>query len=253
MLAARADVLRGLHHDQYPLVLPNAWDAASARRFAADGHPAIGTTSSGVSASLGYTDGQDMPADVAFAGVMRIARAVEEECPVTADMEAGYGLPAQELVERLLVAGAVGLNLEDSDHTTGGLVEAEGHAEYLAAVKEAGRGAGVDVVLNARVDVFVRSGHAGEEQVVEAIRRGRLYVEAGADCVYPILAGGTDVIARLVAEIDAPVNVMVRPGGLRPDELAELGVRRISWGGGLIEVALDAAAAEVTQGARPGD
>jgi 2-methylisocitrate lyase-like PEP mutase family enzyme len=252
MLAAHADRLRRLHHDQHPLVLPNAWDAASAHRFAADGHPAIATTSSGVAASLGYNDGQEMPPDVAFAAVTRIARAVEQ-VPVTADMEAGYGLPAEELVDRLLVAGAVGLNIEDSDHAAGGLVQAETHAEYLAAVKQAGRQAGVDVVLNARVDVFVRSGHSGEEQVVEAIRRARLYVEAGADCVYPILARGTDVIARLVAEVDAPVNVMVRPGGLRPDELAELGVRRISWGGGLIEVALDAAAAEVTQGARPGD
>ncbi|MEA2403799.1 MAG: hypothetical protein QOE08_446 [Thermoleophilaceae bacterium] len=232
--------------------MPNAWDAASAKRFAADGHPAIATTSVGVAASLGYRDGQDMPPEVAFAAVTRIARAVEE-LPVTADKEAGYGLPARELVERLLVAGAVGLNLEDTDHASGELADAERQGDYLAAVKQAGRDAGVDVVLNARVDVFVRSGHAGEEQVVEAIRRARIYVEAGADCIYPIFARGSDVIARLVAEIDAPVNIVVHPGGPRPDELIELGARRISFGGGLIRVAVDAAAAAVTQGRPAGD
>jgi 2-methylisocitrate lyase-like PEP mutase family enzyme len=167
--------------------------------------------------------------------VGRIAAVVD--VPVTADLEAGYGLEPRELVEGLVRAGAVGLNFEDTDHETGALTDPERHAERLAAIKQAGRDAGVDVVLNARVDVFLRGG-----ELDEAVRRGRMYAEAGADCVYPILVRGQDAIRRLVKEVEAPVNVLVMPGGLKLAELAELGVARVSFGDGLMRVAMDAAA-----------
>ena len=164
---------------------------------------------------------------------------------MTADLEAGYGLEPRELVEGLLRAGAVGLNFEDTDHEGGGMVDAASQVERLAAIKEAGRAAGVDVVLNARVDAFLHDGEP-EAQVEEAVRRGRLYAEAGADSVYPIGARGRDAIRRLVEEIGAPLNVLVMPGGLNLEQLAELGVARASFGSGLMHIAMDAAAEQAS-------
>jgi 2-methylisocitrate lyase-like PEP mutase family enzyme len=234
-LAAQAQQLRGLHVPGSPLLLVNAWDPPSARRLAHDGYPAIATTSAGVAEALGYEDGNVTPPDEMLGAVARIAAAVD--VPVTADLEAGYGLEPRALVTGLLGAGAVGLNFEDTDHAAGALTDPERQAERLAAIKQAGRDAGVDVVLNARVDVFLRGG-----DVDEAIRRGRLYAQAGADCVYPIGVRGRDAIRRLVAEVGAPINILAVPGGLSLDELRELGVARVSFGSGLMHIAMDAAA-----------
>jgi 2-methylisocitrate lyase-like PEP mutase family enzyme len=244
-LAAQADALRALHRPGDPVVLPNAWDPPSARRLASTGVAALATTSVGVAEALGYEDGELTPPAEMLAAVGRIARAVE--LPVTADLESGYGLSPEELVAGLLDAGAVGLNLEDTDHATGELVDPDLHAERLAAVKEAGRATGVDVVLNARVDVFLRAGPDADPRAVvdEGVRRARRYAEAGADSVYPIAARGRDAIRRLVAESGAPVNIVTGPGGLGRAELAALGVARISFGGGLAHLANDAAAAWV--------
>jgi 2-methylisocitrate lyase-like PEP mutase family enzyme len=244
-LAEQARRLRELHRPGDPVVLPNAWDPPSARRLAATGAPALATTSVGVAEALGYEDGEVTPAEEMLAAVGRIAAAVE--VPVTADLEAGYGLSPDELVTGLLEAGAVGLNQEDTDHTTGRLSDPDVHAERLAAIKEAGRRAGVDVVLNARVDSFLRAAPGADPEAVvdDAVARGRRYAAAGADCVYPIAARGRAAIRRLVQEIGAPVNIVAVPGGLGRSELAELGVARVSFGGGLAELALEAAAAEV--------
>ena len=239
VLSAQADQLRGLHVPGSPLLLVNAWDPPSARRLARDGYPAIATTSHGVAEALGYEDGNVTPPDEMLAAVGRIAAAVD--VPVTADLEAGYGLEPRELVEGLLRAGAVGLNFEDTNHETGALADAESHAERLAAIKQAGRDAGVDVVLNARVDVFLRGG-----DVDDGVRRGRMYAEAGADCVYPIAARGRDAIGGLVRKIGAPVNILAVPGGLSLGELGELGVARISFGAGLMLAAMEAAAQVAT-------
>ena len=234
-LSAQADQLRGLHVPGSPLLLVNAWDPPSARRLAHDGYPAIATTSAGVAEALGYEDGNVTPPDEMLAAVGRIATVVD--VPVTADLEAGYGLEPRELVEGLLRAGAVGLNFEDTDHEGGGLTDPERHAERLAAIKLAGRDAGVDVVLNARVDVFLRGG-----ELDDAVRRGRLYAEAGADCVYPIGIKGRAAIGRLVEDVGVPVNVLAVPGGLSLAELGELGVARVSFGDGLMHIAMEAAA-----------
>jgi 2-methylisocitrate lyase-like PEP mutase family enzyme len=244
-LGAQARRLRELHRPGEPVVLPNAWDPPSARRLAATGAAALATTSVGVAEALGYEDGEVTPAEEMLAAVGRIAAAVE--VPVTADLEAGYGLSPDELVAGLLEAGAVGLNQEDTDHTTGRLSDPDAHAERLAAIKDAGRRAGVDVVLNARVDSFLRAAPGADPEAVvdDAAARGRRYAEAGADCVYPIAARGRAAIRRLVEEAGAPVNIVAMPGGLGRSELAALGVARVSFGGGLAQRALDAAAAEV--------
>ena len=242
-----ADAFLALHRGPRPLVLPNVWDAASARAFADAGFPALATSSSAIAAVLGYPDGERMPPGDMFAAVARIAGAVE--VPVTADVEAGYGLPAGELVDRLLATGAVGCNLEDTDHATRTLRDPQWQADRLAAVRAA---SGPRLVLNARVDTFVRP--VTGDPVQAAIDRGRRYRDAGADCVYPILAPPHDLPA-LVAGIAAPVNAMYRPGGPAPAELGALGAARISFGGGLHRRIADATAglaAEMMTLASPG-
>ena len=134
-LKARADRLRELHHADEMLVLPNVWDAASAKIVAEAGFPVVATASAAISAMLGYPDGEGAPWQEMFAAAGRVARAVA--VPVTVDAEAGYGMEPRELVGRLLEIGAVGCNLEDTDHRAGGLVDADAHAERLAAIRAA--------------------------------------------------------------------------------------------------------------------
>jgi 2-methylisocitrate lyase-like PEP mutase family enzyme len=233
-LAGLAAQLRGLHRPGSPVVLANAWDAASARIVAEAGYPAVATSSHAVAECLGYQDSDSMPAAEAFGAVARIARSVD--LPVTADVEAGYGLAPEAFVAQLLGAGAVGCNLEDTDHHGGGgLVDAGRNAARLAAVKEAARAAGVDIVLNARIDV--RPGE-DPEALAEAISRARRYLEAGADCVYPIFLADEADIERLITEAGGPVNILLRKldaGSIA--RLAELGAARVSMGGGPMRLA----------------
>lgn len=226
-LKARADRLRELHTGEM-LVLPNVWDAGSAAVVAGAGFPALATASAAVSAMLGYPDGQQAPWQEMFAAAARVARAVD--VPVTVDAEAGYGMTPRELVDRLLATGAVGCNLEDTDHQAGALADAEAQAQWLAQVRAAANDAGVPIVINARTDAFLPLGKlSGQERVAEAVRRGRLYLEAGADCVYPIAVRDKADLAALVRQIPGPVNG--NPGeGLDLATLAELGVARVSYG-----------------------
>jgi 2-methylisocitrate lyase-like PEP mutase family enzyme len=236
-LKAHADTLRALHHADKMLVLPNVWDAASATIVAEAGFSAIATASAAISAMLGYPDGEGAPWQEMFAAAGRVARVVS--VPVTVDAEAGYGMEPRELVDRLLEIGAVGCNLEDTDHRTGGLVDAGAHAERLAAIRAAADDAGVPIVINARADTFLpESGVPEEERVAEAVRRGRLYLEAGADCVYPIAVSDERDIATLVAEVPGPINGNTRPGGPDLARLRELGVARVSFGPRLYREAL---------------
>jgi 2-methylisocitrate lyase-like PEP mutase family enzyme len=236
-LAARADRLRRLHRPGEPVVLPNAWDPVAAARFAASGAPAVATSSAAVARAMGSEDEQRLSGAAMLAAVGRIAAALPDDVPLTADLEAGYGLAPDALVDGLLRAGAVGCNLEDTDHARGGLRDVDEQASWLAAVKAAGRDAGVDVVLNARVDVHL---HGGELE--EGLARARAYREAGADCVYPILVRGDDAVRAYVAACDGLVNVLWEPGSWSLDELRALGVARVSFGAGLAAVAYGAAA-----------
>ncbi|WP_405100201.1 isocitrate lyase/phosphoenolpyruvate mutase family protein [Micromonospora sp. NBC_01412] len=229
-LVERADALRALHKTGDPLVLPNAWDAGSARAVAAAGFPAVATSSAAVAESLGYADGEATPVDEMFAAVARIARAVP--VPVTADLERGYGLSPAELVERMLAAGVVGCNLEDSDPRTGALYDVEEQADLLAAVRAAADAAGVPLVLNARIDLYLREAGDPDGRTAEAVGRARRYRAAGADCVYPIFLTDPEQIAEFVAGADAPVNLVFKPGAPSLAELARLGAARVSYGAG---------------------
>jgi 2-methylisocitrate lyase-like PEP mutase family enzyme len=215
-----AFAFRALHQDRAagdPLVLPGPWDAGSAQALADSGYPALATPSMGIAASLGYQDGSTPP-DEMFTAVARIVRAVS--VPVSADIESGYGLAPRELVERLMEAGAVGCNLEDSEH--GELKDPERHADWLAEVREA---SGDALFINARVDTFL-FGNGGPD---DAIIRGRRYVAAGADCVYPLLAP-PEVFPVLRDGIQGPLNMVAKASKDSVAELARLGVTRITFG-----------------------
>lgn len=220
-VAADAEALRALHVPGTPLLLANVWDPPSAQAVAAAGLPAIATASAAVAPVNGFEDHGHLPPDVAFAALARIATAVS--CPVTADLENGYGLAAHELVERMLAAGACGLNIEDTDHAGGALVDIGAQADRIAGIREAGEALGVRVVINARVDVHLRQGDAAD-----GIERARRYREAGADCIYPIFLADPAVIREHVAM--GPVNLLARPGGQPLRDMAALGVARISVG-----------------------
>lgn len=234
-LRSLAQRLRQLHDGPAPLILPNAWDATSARAVERAGAAALATSSSAVAGSLGYEDGEGAPAEAMFVALERIARSVG--IPVTGDVEAGYGLEARELVERVIGAGAVGLNYEDTERGRGEprMAEARAQADRIRALRAAADSAGVPLVINARIDVFLRGSGTLDERSDEAIARGRAYLDAGADCVYPIALGDGSQIARIVRVLDEPVNVLLRPGMPSIDALARMGVRRISVGGGLAD------------------
>ncbi|GAA0615389.1 isocitrate lyase/phosphoenolpyruvate mutase family protein [Kutzneria viridogrisea] len=246
-LAAHAKTLRELHRPGDPLLLPNAWDAATARLVAEAGFPVVATTSHSISQSLGFADGEQTPAVQMLAAVRRIARAVD--LPVTADLESGYGLAADELVAGLLEAGVVGLNFEDTDHGNGGLRDPAAQAVRIAGIREAAEAAGVPVVINARVDVFHDTTEDGptREQFTDGVERAKRYRDAGADCVYPILLADRAMIGEFVTAVDCPVNVTLRAIAPPPAELAELGVARISLATGLMRAAQEAVRARLAE------
>jgi 2-methylisocitrate lyase-like PEP mutase family enzyme len=233
-LQSRCELLRSLHRPGAPLLLPNAWDVATARAVVAAGFPVVATTSGGVAATLGYEDEEGAPADEMLAAAARIARGVE--VPVTVDAEAGYGMRPAELVAALRGAGAAGCNLEDTDHTAGGLRDPGRQAEWLRAVRQAASADGYPLVINARVDVFLGpflagAGPATQEGLVpEALRRANAYFEAGVDCVYPIVLWEADALRRFTSEVNGPVNVARLPQMPSVAELAAVGVARVSWG-----------------------
>ena len=235
-----AQRLRSLHFGDDVLVLPNTWDAGTARSVVAAGFPAVATSSAAVARALGHEDGEAMPADVAFEAVRSIAAAVD--VPVTADLEGGYGLDAAEFVDRLLAAGAVGCNYEDTDHAAGGktLKDAEEQANRIAGLRAAAMEAGVGIVINARVDTFARQIGSVDEQLAEGVRRARLYLDAGADCVYPITLADDALIGAFIEEVAAPVNILMRAGVPPLARLKELGVRRVTFGSGLYRVVMRA-------------
>jgi 2-methylisocitrate lyase-like PEP mutase family enzyme len=228
----RVETFRKLHQGPI-LVLPNAWDVASARVIEEAGAKAIATTSAGVAAVHGFPDGNQLPRSLAVAAVERIVRAVG--VPVTADIEQGYGADAAEVCETVrgvIDAGAAGINLEDG----------KGAPEALAAKIEAIRGLAArersDLFVNARCDVYLNGAPVSAESLAEVLRRAALYAEAGADGFFvPFLADG-DTIRRICEAVPLPVNVLAVPGLAPPAELARLGVRRLSAGSSPMRAAM---------------
>ncbi|HEX6307458.1 MAG TPA: isocitrate lyase/phosphoenolpyruvate mutase family protein [Longimicrobiales bacterium] len=225
-------------HERRPLVLPNAWDAASARVLELAGAAAIGTTSAGVSWALGRADGEQVRRDEMLEVIARIVRAVG--VPVTADVESGHGDGSADAVDdtvrELVKLGAAGINLEDSSSSTKQLLSPNAHAQRLAAA----RAAGGDLVINARIDVFLLAVGSPETRIEETVRRAAAYRAAGADCIFVPGVIDAATIAILVRAIELPVNIMAVPGAPSASELGGLGVARVSVGPLIAQAALAA-------------
>ena len=238
-LKTKAGMLRDLHSGPRMLVLPNAWDAASAKIIERCGFSALATTSSGVAGSLGYPDGERVTRELMLEVVARIAGVVG--VPVTADLEAGYGPLVEDVVRTvhgLLEAGAVGLNFEDSRPARAHALEDLGtQVDKIKAIREAAVAAGVPVVLNARVDVLLYGQGNEAARVAETIHRANAYRDAGADCVFPIGVRSGETVATLVREIKGPVNILFGPGLPSIVELERMGVRRVTFDSGLMRAA----------------
>lgn len=251
---AKAEAFRRMHLQKPILVLPNAWDAASARIFENAGFRAIATTSAGVSYTAGYADGQMIPREDMVTIVRWIARCVA--VPVTADMESGFGRDAREVAEtvRMIIeAGAVGINLEDTVH--GGdrqLYELPAAVERVRAAREAANNAGVPIVLNARTDVFLLGIGEKSARFDHAVQRLNAYREAGADCLYPMGYFDVETIGRLAKAISGPINIMGLAGAPPVAELERLGVARVSTASGPARVAMTATKKLAAELARTG-
>ncbi len=228
----RAEYFRSLHHGPHILVLPNAWDAASAKMFERTGFNAIATTSAGIASSYGYPDGERMSRDEMLEVVERIANVVS--LPVSADMESGFGNTPEEIAETaqlVLEAGAIGLNLEDGTRDKSHpLTDVSLQIEKIKSVRQIAEKFGVPLVINARTDVYERLDKNDKTLLVQAIQRGNAYREAGADCIFVIDVDDIKIIADLVREIDSPINILARYGSPTIAELERLGVARVSFG-----------------------
>jgi 2-methylisocitrate lyase-like PEP mutase family enzyme len=227
--AEKAELFRAMHRAPDILVLPNAWDCASARIFEEAGFPAIATTSAGVAFALGYPDGERVPAAEMLAAVKRIAACVQ--VPVTADLEAGYG-DAAATAAALVGSGAVGLNLED------GQSSAAEHVARIATVRSVGRELGVNMVINARTDVYLAGIGDPATRFELTCERLRACIDAGADCLFVPGLTDEDTIRRLAETLRFPLNILAVAGAPSIQHLKELGVARVSVGSGIARAAM---------------
>jgi 2-methylisocitrate lyase-like PEP mutase family enzyme len=229
---AKAEAFRAMHDRSRILVLPNAWDAMSARVIEQAGARAIATTSAGVAFSVGYPDGEAMPRDEMIAAIARIARVAT--VPVSADIESGFAHDARELAEtvrRVIDAGAVGINLEDQVHDgTPRLYDLDVAVDRIRAARAAADSIGVPLVINARTDVYLLGVGEPDARFEHAVRRANAYRKAGADCLFlPAVARRADV-ERIVPALEGPLNLLAFPGIPTIPELERLGVARLSVG-----------------------
>ena len=238
----KAETFLALHHDPKLLVLPNIWDPLGARMLQSLGYPAVATASAAVAFSLGYDDGEKITFDKMLDVIRSIAGSVD--VPLTADIERGYSQSLDGLAENtrlVLEAGAVGINLEDSFEEGGDLRSVDDQCARIMVVRKAANSAGIPLVINARTDVFMRQATvAAEEKLWETVARGKAYIDAGADCIYPIVAGDIETLKVIREETKAPINVYARKGAASMAELEEIGISRLSLGPGLLKTSLTA-------------
>ncbi len=229
--AGKAEVFRALHHSGRILVLPNAWDVASAIIFERAGFQAIGTTSAGIAFSLGYPDGQRIAPALMLDAVARISHAVS--VPVTADVEAGYEDPVGTAI-RVMEAGAVGMNFEDrmaADSPK--LTESERHQEHIRAIC-----ARTNLVVNARTDVFLAAIGDPATRFDHAVQRLNAYLGAGAGSAFAPGVVDAETIRRLAQAVRGPLNIIAVAGAPPLGELQTLGVARVSIGSGAMRATL---------------
>jgi len=212
----------------------------SARILEECGHPAIATSSAAVAFSLGYPDGQRISREEMLEVAGRIARAVD--VPVTADLEAGYGTTAKDMVETVeaaIEAGVIGMNLEDvTGDEEGSCVDLPLQVEKIRAVSDAAKALGVPFVLNARTDIYLMPIGPEATRFERTVERLRAYRDAGASCLFAPGVYDRETIAKLVNAVEAPLNILASPACPPIAELERIGVARVSAGSGLMRAAL---------------
>ncbi len=224
----KADILLKLHQNGSTLLLPNAWDVASARVFEEAGFPVVATTSAGIAFSNGYPDGQHISRNEMLAHIKQMAMAVE--IPLSADIESGYGSTPDDVVATIkgvIDAGAAGINLEDNNGLPNALYGVEAQENRLKAARDA---AGSALVINARIDTFLHQVGAEANRLQETLLRAKVYLDAGADSIFVPGVVDRATIETLVRGISGPLNIMAGPGAPSAPELFKLGVTRVSVG-----------------------
>lgn len=224
---------RSLHKFGTFFVLPNAYDVPSARVFEEVGFQSVATSSAGMLISLGYPDGESMPKEEFLAVVRRMSNALS--IPLSVDLVSGFGKSTNEvddMVLEVLKAGAVGINIEDMDHGRNRLFEIRSQADKIRSIREMGDSTGIPLVINARTDAIAHGSGDFASNFADALERSERFIEAGADCVYPMGLTGHDHVKEFVKEVKFPVNVMVRKGLPSIKDLKQIGVTRLSFGPG---------------------
>jgi 2-methylisocitrate lyase-like PEP mutase family enzyme len=240
---AKADAFRNMHHGPPILILPNAWDAVTARLFVKAGARAIATTSAGIAATLGYADGQKVPRELMMEAVARIVRVVD--VPVTADIESGYADSPKDLGESIravINAGAIGFNLEDATGDSWQpLFALEQQIERIRAAREAADNANIPAVINARTDVYLAKVGEPASRFAETVRRLNAYREAGADCLFVPDVTDMPTLTQLVHSVRGPLNVLAGPGMPPAADLQRNGIARLSVGSAIMRATLASA------------
>ncbi|MDI2131105.1 isocitrate lyase/PEP mutase family protein [Yinghuangia seranimata] len=232
---ARYDAFRALHHGERPLLLPNAWDHASAAALAAKGFPAIGTTSLGVAVAAGKPDAAGLTRDETVALALGLAPL---PALITVDIEGGFSTDPAEvaaLAAELAAGGVAGVNIEDG-RPDGTLTDLALQTELITAVKETVP----TLFVNARTDSYWlgTGGADATERLAGTLRRAEAFVEAGADGLFVPMLPDDDAISAVVKGVDAPLNVLFAPDRHSFGRLAELGVARVSCGSLLFRAAV---------------
>lgn len=232
----KAETFLSLHHAGKLLVLPNIWDVIGARLLEAEGFPAVATASAAIAYSNGAEDGQKI-------GIEKLLAIVKEICnntslPVSVDFERGYADTLHELgenIRRLITCGAVGLNIEDSDEKKR-LIPVDEQCEKISVIRKTAETCGIHLVINARTDAFIDPEMEGD-RTEEAIKRAQSYMDAGADCFYPVLCS-SDHLKAIRSRLDIPINVIATKDTLPMKELEALGIARLSLGPSVFRAAL---------------
>lgn len=239
----KAQLLHELHHNGKMLVLPNVWDTLGAALLESLDYPAVATASAAIAFANGYTDGEKIPFNELLKVLDKIVKHVN--VPVTADIESGYGHSDDELqrnIERILEAGVVGINIEDTNKQSDRLFSVEAQSRRISLIRKVSDAREIPLFINARSDVYIRGNEFvdEEEKFEEALKRGKAYINAGADCFFPILMKRNQDIRELISALRSPVNILALPGVPDLKTLNEMGVARVSLGPGLLKIAIRA-------------
>lgn len=240
ILRAKAERLLQLHHDPKLLVLPNVWDPLGAGLLESLGFPAAATASAAVAFSQGHDDGENIAFEDMLQTIKRIGECIS--IPLTADIERGYAKEPERLAENIrmvISAGAAGINLEDSTIEGGPLYSIDFQCARIKAARKAASNLNIPLVINARIDTFLRDDSTSEsERLEETIDRARAYVDAGADCIYPITVSDLDSLGSILRAVKSPINVLASGDTPSMIELEAAGISRISLGPGMLKASV---------------